>query len=424
MFRGRNLKVTLFLYNSYMHIKSLEDIQKFEVLFEQDANDREIKIYSLENCQFSGSNLFYPNVLVKSGDCFYEPMKEKTMSLDGVKLIKEIKFDDSTKSYDQDLFFFVYNTDNYYHFVYDTLPYLISFFHLKKTNEDIKLLMNFPFGKNEHYKFVLEFLEILGLSSDDIILIEKDVNYKKIFFSTSYTHGNDSNAPPRKEIFDFFKIIKNLALKEITRLGESPKKFYISRRSWVHGDTSNIGTNYTTRRCLSDENDLVSVLASHDFVEVFTETLTTREKIALFDRAEVIVGAIGGGLCNVLFSNPQTKLYCLVSPTFLDINMRFQFSLDKVETHYFKNCYHVEKSNLKTYMRVKIPDLSIVGEITKVDNDKVEVSYVDTFVSGWNACVDLNKIVVKKEDVIPLDNGLNSPWSIDVNEFVNFIISE
>lgn len=401
-----------------MRIKSLEEIQEFEVLFEQDENGRAIKIYSLENCRFSGSNLFYPNVVVKSGDFSYEPMKEKTMSLDGVKSIKEIEFDNATKSCDHLLFFFVYNTDNYYHFVYDTLPYLISFFHLKKNHEDIKLLMNFPFGKNEHYKFVLEFLEILGLSSDDIVLIEKDVNYKKIFFSTSYTHDNDSNAPPRKEIFDFFNQIRELSIRNFQNNSPMPKKIYVSRRSWIHGDTSNIGTNYTTRRCLENENELVNELERQDFTEVFTETMTTKEKIALFNQADVVIGAIGGGVCNVLFSPPRTRLFCIVSPTFLEVNSRFKFSLSKVKTHYFENSFHVEKSKIMSYMRVKIPSLSIVGEVTKLFKDEIEVSYVSENVSGWNSSVVFNKVLVKKEDVIQLDKGLNSPWKIDISDLL------
>ena len=39
------------------------------------------------------------------------------------------------------LFFFIYNTDNYFHFLYDSLPYLISFFELKKYLIFINILL-------------------------------------------------------------------------------------------------------------------------------------------------------------------------------------------------------------------------------------------------------------------------------------------
>jgi exosortase/archaeosortase family protein len=180
--------------------------------------------------------------------------------------------------------------------------------------------MNHPYGKKDQYKFVYEFLEILGIKSEDIVLIYKHTIYRKVFLSSSYTHGHDSNAPPRKEIFEFFDKIKELALHDYQPKVNLPAKFYISRRSWVHGDTSNIGTNYTSRRCLANENELVETLVLQDFEEIFTETMSTRDKIALFNQAKVIIGAIGGGTCNVIFSNRSTKLFCLVSPNFLTIN--------------------------------------------------------------------------------------------------------
>ena len=45
---------------------------------------------------------------------------------------------------------------------------------------------------------------------------------------------------------------------------------------------SGIGTNYTQRRKLVNEDDLVDKLIKEDYVEVFTERLSTIEKIAYF----------------------------------------------------------------------------------------------------------------------------------------------
>lgn len=401
-----------------MNIRSLDKISESEVLFEQDMNDREIRIYKLEDCKFSSYNLCYPNVVVNSRNFNYSPMQEKTMSLENVELTNDVRFNEITIVQKEPVFFFVYNTDNYYHFVYDTLPYLITFFELKKNHSNIKLLMNFPFGKKQHYKFVTEFLEILNLTSDDIVIIDENTKYEKVFFSTSYTHGHNSNAPPRKEIFDFFKKIKELALTGYNPTIPLPKKFYISRRSWVHGDASNIGTNYTLRRRLENEDNLVDFLNHSGFVEIFTETLTTRDKIALFDNADVIVGSIGGGVCNVLFSNESTKLICLVSPTFLKVNFRFKFCLDVINTIYYDNCEHTEKSRLKTFMRVKIPSHDIIGEISHIEDDFVEVSYSKEKVAGWNSSVTFDKILMKEREVLPIDMGLNSSWTFDLKKFI------
>jgi capsular polysaccharide biosynthesis protein len=317
------------------------------------------------------------------------------------------------KIYTEPLFFFIYNTDNYFHFLYDSLLYLISFLKLKKEIPNIKLLMQFPNEqKKEFYPFVLELLEILNILNDDIVIVDEYTEYKEIYVSTSYTHDFDSNLPPRKEIYDFYQnIVKNVKEK-YTLDKETPKKIYISRRTWLHNDFSNIGTNYTTRRRLVNEDELVEKLFSQGFVEVFTEKLTTIEKILYFANATHVVGAIGGGISNVLFSPKTTKLEALVSPGFLDINTRFKYSLECVDVSYNMNTSHIEKSIFKTYMRVKTIDGNIVGEIEKIYDDKLLVSYTDGSNTGWNAQCKYKQIELNFDDVIKLDEGLNSPWEI------------
>jgi hypothetical protein len=159
------------------------------------------------------------------------------------------------------------------------------------------------------YPFVSEFLQLCGISLDDMIIAEKDVLYKKIFISSSYTHGHNSDLAPRLEIYPFFRELTNIDCSGHLDKELLPEKIYISRRSHLHGDTSNIGTDYTSRRKLLLEDELVHYLESLGFTEIFTEKLTTHEKICLFKNAKVVVGCIGGGTCNVLFSNPYINFH-------------------------------------------------------------------------------------------------------------------
>ena len=161
-----------------------------------------------------------------------------------------------------------------------------------------------------------------------------------------------------------------------------------------------------------NEDELVENLKREGFVEIFTENLTTLEKILYFANATHVVGAIGGGISNVLFSPKTTKLEALVSPTFLDVNRRFKYSLDCVDVNYNFNTEHVEKTEFKTYMRVKTKDGSIVGEIEKIYDNKLLVSYTDGSNTGWNAQNEYKQIELNMEDVDKLDDGLNSPWRI------------
>lgn len=397
-------------------INSLNSIQNRENFLPIDKNGREIIIFKIQNVMLVGKSIFYPNLLLYSFDhnLVYNPIKEKTMSLEKLSSPLEINIDvpHFTTVNTTPVFFFIYNTDNYYHFLYDTLPYLITFIHLKK-NIDLKLLMNFPsHTSSKFYKFVYEFLHLLGITDENIIIADKNTLYKNIYISTSYTHDINSNLPPRNEIYTFYNSIK-IANNHTFDL---PSKIYISRRSWIHNDTSNIGTNYTMRRILENETSLVEYLKSKNYVEIFTEKLSTIEKISLFRGVTDVIGALGGGLSNVLFSNKNCNVTAICSPGFLDVNTRFIYSLLNTNLTIFNNTNHSESGDFKKYMRVKYND--IVGEISNVnENEKIiTISYSDEVLSGWNSELKYKTIDVNADHCIKLDNGLNSAWHVDIDK--------
>lgn len=406
-----------------MKINLFNTLEIYKNIFPIDDNNREINAYKITNVITTGHNLYYPNVLLKTENNLVLPLLERTMSLkSGTIYEKEnMNFNYCEKTVkticEDSLFFFIYNTDNYFHFLYDSLPYLISYLNLKSEIPELKLLMQYPNEqKKELYPFVVEFLEILNIQKSDIVLLDEYRQYNEIYISTSYTHDVDSNQPPRKEIYNFYHdIVKFVNEKYVNPDLYTPKKIYVSRRTWLHNDFSNIGTNYTTRRRLVNENELVEKLKTQGYEEVFTERLTTVEKIIYFSNATHVVGAIGGGISNVLFSPKTTKLEAIVSPTFLDVNRRFKYSLDCVDVYYNFNTEHFEKTEFKTYMRVKTKEGNIVGEIEKIYDNKLVVSYTDGSNTGWNAQNEYKQIELNMEDVEKLDNGLNSPWYISFN---------
>jgi len=398
----------------------LNNLIPFKKLFESDNNGREINIYKLHNVQFYENNIFYPNVILKSEKNDIKPINETVLSL------KELDFSSHNKSMleikDRDskpYFFFIYNTDNYYHFVYDTLPYLITFFELKKEIPDLQLLMNYPnYQKFEHYKFVIEFLYILSINKDDITIVNPSIAYDNLYVSNSYTHDGKSNIKPRNEVYKFYNNMVNFITNDIKK-EKLPTKIYISRRTWINKDTSNIGTNYTTKRRLLNEDEIVEYLKTKGFVEVFTENLSTPEKILLFNNAEHIIGPIGGGLCNALFSNKKTKLTVLNSPTFFDINYRFLFSFENVNYEILDISEHTEKSKIKKFMRVKFDNK--VGEVVDIDGDNITINYSDMDVAGWNNQIEFKQIIKNIMELIPLDDGLNSEWIIDIKKLKEII---
>lgn len=398
-------------------IVELSDFDNKTIFLEEEDN-REISIYKFKNVSICSDSIFYPNILFYSLDdkSVCRPINETTMSLSKIKKDEKVIINtEPSETYIDDLFFFIYNTDNYYHFIYDSLPYLITYLSLKKQNKSLKLLMSYPNSqKNSFYPFVMEFLELLDITKDDIILVNNNTIYGNIYVSSSYTHGGLSNQSPRKEVYDFFQNISE-KIDKIVPDEKKLKKIYISRRTWLHNNFSNIGTNYTTRRKLKNEDELVDYLVSKGFVEIFTENLTTLEKISLFRNSEIIIGSIGGGLCNVLFSKKTTKLIPIISPTFLEINDRFKYSFSLVETQYFDKTSHVESGKFKKYMRIKYNN--IIGEISEVYKNKIKIEYTDENLAGWNSQMNFKNLIVNKNDVEILDNGLNSCWKINMREF-------
>lgn len=391
-------------------------------LFLSKKNGREIFIYNLKDSVVCNDSLFYPNIRLYSHENSkaYNPINEGIMSLGDNLKDEDIKIADKYDKHEEvPLFFFCYNIDNYFHFVYDTLPYLISFLHLKKTIPNLKLLMaETSFGIKKHYKFVTEFLELLDITKDDIVFLNNETLYKNIFISSSYTHDNMSDEKPRDEIYDLYDMLIDKC-KDVKV--DLHKKIYISRRTWIHNDTSNLGTNYTTRRKLVNEDDLVKELNDRGFKEIFAENLSVKEKIKLFSNADHIIGAIGGGICNALFCKNNCDLSVIISPTFMEKHKRFNYSFTKTNTSFFTDTKHVDIGHWKKYMRVKSSCHNVVGEIIDFYNDSLLISYVDSPVAGWNNKMKTNSIYIHKEECQRLDNGLNCEWSLNINKFLNTI---
>jgi hypothetical protein len=331
------------------------------------------------------------------------------------------------------VYYFIFNVDNYYHFIYDAIPYLYFFLKLKDVIPNIKLLMQYADEKKVFNKFVYETLEILGITSDDIIVNYHENVYDTFFIQSSMTHGGASNSPPCKEVYEIYEKMIHTASQQSSF--EFPKKIYISRRSHIHGDFSNIGTNYTQRRKLICEDKLVEELQNKGFTEVFGEKLNMIDKINMFNKAEIIVGAIGGGMCNLLFSPPSVKSIVILSPCFMDINERFRFSMEHTNIKYYYNFTlvvlghevlgHSSKTiqKIAKYMRVKILTGEHEGKYGEIE-DFHENKYLINLGSTTSVSIKADKCLQEmfsKDMFEILDNGLNSPWNIDVTELVQML---
>ena len=342
-----------------------------------DPNGRIIESAVFSNCEFTGLTSFYPQLLFYSHSSkqLILPTIEQFMSLGRGTIYEEtMEYDfiscNPAFLFEEPVFYFVYNMANYYHFVYDTLPYLFTYFKQKKKYPNLKLLVNVPDKDTEGlYSFVIESLQLLGIPEADLVFLDTNVLYKKVILGSSLTHNRMSNSPPSQKVF---ALLEKMA-SDSDYVG--PQQVYISRRSWVNKDNQNIGTDYTQRRRCTNEDDVVKIFEDFGFVEIFCENMSMQEKIGLFKNAKMIAGPIGGGMCNVIFSEPQTKVFSINSPLFFEVNNRFKFSMNHTQLYHFN-----------------------------------ETQFCEAFYT--------NPTIVSQND-LSISGGLNSPWSVDLKKLKN-----
>lgn len=373
-------------------------------------------VYLFKRVNLVGENLFFQNPLIFNGVQVIDPSQEFVASL-GSNDTRDFKppLVGFTKSYDYPVFYFIYNFDNYLHFVYDCLPYLIEYRKLKKTIPELKLLVNYPNpSRKEFYKFNIEFLELLGILNNDLVFVSSDTLYQELYVSETLTYCE----PPKQEAFSVYSELVENAKKQVKL--NTPEKFYISRRTHLNNQgKSNRGTDYTTRRKLVNEDELVEFLTGKGYQEVFTENLSTVEKILYFNQAKSIVGALGGGLVNCLFSTKNTKVAGIASPHIMEVNKRLNICYSFANTTFFDGTFNIENGPWKKHVRVKTKD-GIVGEIKEISKDSLTIEYSPQKVSGWNREVKFDKLEVYKHDCVPLDKGINSSWAINMKTFKSY----
>lgn len=91
----------------------------------------------------------------------------------------------------------------------------------------------------------------------------------------------------------------------LPRLAKPCRRFFITRSG-------------TTRRRIINESELIAALAARGFEVLRPEMLNLREQINLFSEAEIIVGATGAALTNILFMQPGSSVVALYNNVLLE----------------------------------------------------------------------------------------------------------
>lgn len=178
-------------------------------------------------------------------------------------------------------------SDNFFHFLIDSLPRVLDYIELKKIDSDLKLIINHKRSFTEQY------LALLPISKNDIVWMRENLWVEKLFYvNNKYAQSNPSNTWPNF-IYSphHLKQMAQICLESALKLkGQSnfPEKIYISREK--------VGT-----RVLLNEEEFVQNLKSFKIERIFLEDFSVAEQIILMSKAKVIVAVHGAGLANLIY---------------------------------------------------------------------------------------------------------------------------
>ncbi|WP_332632287.1 glycosyltransferase family 61 protein [Halalkalibacter flavus] len=184
----------------------------------------------------------------------------------------------------------------YYHWMFDILP-RIHLMALKGIEVD-KYVIN---RNGPKQAFQDETLNLLGINSEKIIEADKNFHLRASNLVVSSLAGYKGQMP--KWTCDFLR--KSFLDSDTSNLNHSENELiYITRQNARH------------RKVVNDLK-VQEFLKELGFKTVKLEELSVKEQARVFFQAKVIVGAHGGGLTNLVFCQPNTKVIEIFSPAWV-----------------------------------------------------------------------------------------------------------
>jgi capsular polysaccharide biosynthesis protein len=184
---------------------------------------------------------------------------------------------------------------NYGHFLIDCLPALLA-------AEQAGALASHPPVAPPLLPWQAELLTLLGLTPT--VIDAPVAQLGEAVFTTPMDHFLHAPGPPLDAVRE-----RVLAAAAITDDPAAPRHLYISRLG-------------SLKRVLVNEAELEAALEARGFTIVRPETLSVRDQIALFHRAETIVAPAGAALANVLFCRPGAALIEIQPSNFTGVWVR------------------------------------------------------------------------------------------------------
>ncbi len=171
---------------------------------------------------------------------------------------------------------------HYFHWFCDSLP---RFIQAKKINDKYPILLPRSIENIEYIKKTIDILQINYIAYDD----QENVKVEDLFVSSHCAPSGNYNNKTINSLANSLK--SNIKIKE----GNDLKNIWISRSKSKH-------------RKIKNESEILPLLERFKFKIIIPEEMTFEEQINIYNNANILGGLHGGGLTNILFMNPGTKL--------------------------------------------------------------------------------------------------------------------
>ncbi|MER2997774.1 glycosyltransferase family 61 protein [Pontibacter populi] len=145
------------------------------------------------------------------------------------------------------------------------------------------------------YDYQRETLELLGIPTDKIIEGDKHTHITAdCIIASTAPRGNHTLVPQWLCNYIQSSFLPFADEEEDLITPEAPS-LYISRSD-------------SSLRVVLNEDELMEALTPYNFQKIISSKLTIKEKIKLFSKADVVMGATGAGLISLFFCRPGTKV--------------------------------------------------------------------------------------------------------------------
>jgi capsular polysaccharide biosynthesis protein len=195
------------------------------------------------------------------------------------------------------------NQDFYFHWIFDVLPRL--------SLAEQAGYGNGPFYVQARLPFQRQTLCMLGVSECNLI----DSRGTRAISASNLVVPCHRVAPGHAFPDWSIRFLRDRILPKVSAIRRSSQtRLYISRRDAGH-------------RRVSNEIEILAFLSRFGFQPIQLEKLAFHDQVSLFRDAEIVIAPHGGGLANLVFAKPGTRVIELFPPGNIDLYYRLAMQL-------------------------------------------------------------------------------------------------